>query len=602
MKDIYVLHAKDIEKALPIVAGRPSSWLYLGEDIKQKESISHVLGKENRYFIGDSLQQIAYQQKQPYLDFIAELGVYQKNKRCWWASNTAYRNPILQRDLFSLWCYDALFGKICQEEKGDQERPLVVFVEDRWLYRHLWEHHQKNGPGFHFLSRKSLLPETLKSVLRGIAGRVYMLLKATYEMWRSRSIASKNTIPSGEVNRKQVYIYSWIQDRFFGENGNFDDAYFGRLAQILTKNGLNVAYITQPFLPPALRRRCLDCGKYEFTFLDRYISFSHILKCLFTIFPISYGTKQKWLRVLLWRQMLYEISPVAGAQLYYFAFKSWLKKMNKEEITIIYPFENQPWEKMLCMAARDLNKKVKLIGYQHSTVPLLLLNHFLGAGECNDMPLPNLIAANSEYTLDLLNSAGYGETKLVNGGALRYEHLHQMADNLARRKKKLKTVLVAFPYSVSQSQEMLLAVFNAFGSTDKHRFIIKPHPAVTLERLEIQLSSWPTNFEKTDKPIPEILKEADLVIYSSGTIGLESLLAGVPVIRYCPEHTIGYDAMDAVDEQLVRRCSENNLRQVVLSALNQKDNHPAKEAALGARRFFSPVDEEAWKQIVKCGA
>jgi len=308
MKDTIIVHARDIKKASPIAAKRPFNWLYLGQDIKQRENISQALGKENRYFIGDLLQKAALREKQPFLDFIAQLGLCQKNKLYWWSSNTAYRHPFLRNDLFLLWCYNAILDKICSEKKQDGDRVLFILVEDRWLYRYLWEHSQKNGYGFRFLSRKSVLPEILKSVIRGIASRGYFLLKTTYQVWQSRGIASRRKIISSKGDRQQVYIYSWIQDRFFQGNGKFNDAYLGRLPEILTKNGFNVAYITSPFLYPALKRKCLDYGKYEFTFLDQYIDFGNIVKCLFTLSPISYDSKQRWLRTLLWRQTVYEIS------------------------------------------------------------------------------------------------------------------------------------------------------------------------------------------------------------------------------------------------------------------------------------------------------
>ena len=81
--DIIVLHAGDAKKALPQIADRPFAWLYLGQDIRQRENISRLLGKGNRYLLGDLLQEVAHKEKQPFLDFIAELGRYQKNKRYW---------------------------------------------------------------------------------------------------------------------------------------------------------------------------------------------------------------------------------------------------------------------------------------------------------------------------------------------------------------------------------------------------------------------------------------------------------------------------------------------------------------------------------------
>lgn len=597
MKDgITVLHARDIKKALPIVAGRPFGWLYLGQGIRQRENISRVLGRENRRFTGDLLRQVAYQEKQPFLDFIADLGLQQKNKLHWWASNTAYRNPYLARDLFLPWCYDVVFEKVCLERK-DGERALLVFVENRWLYRHLWERHRKEKSGFHFLSRKSVLPEMLKSVLRGVAGRAYVLLVATYHAWRSRSISSGDNSGGGE-NEKKVYLYSWVQDRFFGQNGKFNDAYFGRLPDILTGDGLNVSYITPLFLSHALKKKCQDGGEYDFTFLDRYINFGDILKCLFIRFPISYDGKQRWVETLLRRQTVNEISSIPTHLLYYLAFRRWLKATSQEKITIIYPFENQPWEKMLCMAAKESGKNIRLVAYQHSSVPPLFLCYFLGAGESKYMPLPDIIVANGEYPLELFNGAGYGKIEFINGGALRYEHLQGMERGSSKQGRKQKIVLVALPYIATLAEEMLLAASDAFKDAGEENIevIIKTHPIEHSKRLADYPLPLPAHFQQTDKPIPEILKESDLLIYAASATGLEAVLTGVPVVKFCSEHIIDLDSLD-VDGRAVRSCFENDMKEVVLGALSEMGNLTWQPAE-NLNKFFSPVDEDVWKQIV----
>lgn len=204
--DIIVLHARDVKEALTQIANKPFAWLYLGQDIKQREDISRVLGRGNRYLIGNLLQEVAHKEKQPFLDFIAELGRYQKNKRHWWASNTAYKSPLTS-SLFLFWCYAAVFDEVCSGKKWGDGKLFLVLVEDRWLYRYLWEQYRGNGSSFSFLSRKSIIPELLKFIARGIAVRGYFLLKAGRQLWHTKGAIGKN-------NGSEIYIYSWVRDRF----------------------------------------------------------------------------------------------------------------------------------------------------------------------------------------------------------------------------------------------------------------------------------------------------------------------------------------------------------------------------------------------------
>jgi hypothetical protein len=602
MKDvIIVLHAQDVKKAWRKVANRPFTWFYLGQDMKQRENISRLLGEERRYLIGTLLQETALKEKQPFLDFIANLGLHQQNRHHWWASDVAYKCPLIN-DFFRLWCYAAVFNQLCSQKKPDSHE-FLIFVEDRWLYRYLWQQHRKDGSNLEFPSRIAIIPEILILIAKGFFYRGYFLTRVGRQILRKRELSGNHKTSSLYQDQENVYIYTWIRDRFFKENGEFESPYFGRLPQLLSDHGFHVTYIAELFLTPALSRRCLAQGKDRFIFLDQYIDFWSMVRRSLSLFRIN-AYKVSPLRTLLLREIAYGFLSSPGRTLEYFAFKRWLKNIKQERITIIYLFENQPWEKLLCLAARESGKNIKLIGYQHSIVPPLLLNYFLGAGEASIMPLPSLIVANGEHTRNLLSNAGYGDTEIVNGGALRYGYMHEIAKGSAGKDENGKTVLVALSYSRNLTEELLISLFNVFQDyTGKDvRFVLKFHPEAPPESLSIRQPDWPAHFEKTDRNMEDILKEVDLVIYSSTTVGLEALVNGVPVIRYYSEHSIDLDPLNAFDERAVKSCSESSLKQVVLSALSEGADPTTKELASEANnlnKFFSPVNEDLWVQIVK---
>ena len=447
------------------------------------------------------------------------------------------------------------------------------------------------------------MPELLKLIAWGIAVRGHFLLRTVWQMWRVKGAVGKKKAPNLANGKENIYIYSWVRDRFFRENGEFESPYFGRLPRFISDNGHNVAYIAESFLTPALRSKCLNQDEFKFIFLDDYINLWSIVRSSLSVFGISSLTGSP-LKILLLREIAHDLPSFPGHILQYVAFRKCLKEIKQEGITIIYPFENQPWDKMLCLAAKESGKNIKLVGYQHSTVPLTLLNYFLGAGESSIMPLPHIIVTNGEYNLNLLKNAGYGETELVNGGALRYGYIHKIDKDSLRKDEASRTVLVAMAYSRNLTEELLRSLFDAFEDLTGEgiTIVVKLHPEVPLESLRTQLPSWPAHFRQTDRPISDILEEVDLVVYSSSTVGLEALLNGVPAVRYCSEHILDLDPLDAFDEGIVRSCSGDNLRQVVLSALREGSNYLAQQPALSTEklnRFFSPVNEDGWRQIVK---
>lgn len=592
MKDsITVLRAGDAKKVLPYLTYRPFTWLYLGQDIRQRESTSQLLGRGHRYFLGDLLQEVAYREKQPFLDFIAELGSHQKNKLRWWASNIAYKSPLTS-NFFLLWCYATVFSKICSEERWGSDKLLLVLVEDCWLYRHLWSLHKEETSKFSFPSRKSIVPELLKSIARGIAVRVYLLFSMGPQLLPTRGNPSKGS-------KSEIYIHSWVRDRFFTEDGKLENPYLGRLPQLIINAGHSITYVPELLLTSALKKKCLSQKEFKLIFLDQYTTPWSLIRSVLSFLSIP-SLPFSPTKTLLLREVAYEFAHCAFPTniLLYTAFKAFLKEVGQERITIIYLFENQPWEKMLCLATKEANRNIKLVGYQHSSIPLLLLNYFLGSGESSTIPLPHVIITDGEYTLKLLKEEGYRGVELVNGGALRYEYLHQRS-SLPTQKRLLKTILVTLPYSRSLTEEMLLAVFSNFKDpVDRQtKLAIKFHPEVPLTSLKIKLPTWPVHFQKVDKPLSEFSKEVDLVIYSSSTIGLEGLLGGIPVVQYRSEHSIELEPLGTTEEK-IRSCSESSMRQVVLSALDGSDNYPNQGGAPSLNNFFSPVDEDVWKGVI----
>jgi surface carbohydrate biosynthesis protein (TIGR04326 family) len=597
--EVIVLHPEDAGKARRATAGRSFSWLYLGQDTARRENIARVMGGGRRHFLGDVLLETAGEQKQPFLDFLTGLGREQPNRRYWWASELSYRNPLTS-DFFQLWCYAALFERIYTETQ-DGHQLLVVFVEDRWLYRHLWQRYRTGATGLKFLSRKWLWPEAFELSARFIAYRLYFLQRVIRHLFQLIKRASHAGQAGSRVEKdgRQVYIHSWIQERFFTGNGEFQDTFFGRLPAILSGKEIQPTYLAHLFLPASLKNKCLASGRFDFSFLDDYLRPGDLLTCFFAFFRINIGRESEHMKTLLRRQALREIF-LHNHLTYYFAYKRWLEESNGERITIIYPFENQPSEKMLCLAAVECGKDIRLIAYQHTTMPAFLLNYFAGSGESDNMPLPEFIVADGTGTLATLEKAGFGTTKLVNGGALRYEYLHHAGDNRPRKGAgKPKAILVALPYMVGLTQEMLLATFHAFAETSTIEVLIKYHPAINAERLGIKLPPWPAHFRVTKQNVTELLQEIDAVVCWSSTMVLEMFLTGVPVIRYRSENNIGLDSLEEMNETGVKSCHENDMREVILSVMNETDL-PAPASGRVIDRFFSRVNEEVWLKVVQC--
>ena len=70
-------------------------------------------------------------------------------------------------------------------------------------------------------------------------------------------------------------------------------------------------------------------------------------------------------------------------------------------------------------------------------------------------------------------------------------------------------------------------------------------------------------------------------------------------IKYGSESTIVQDALDVISEVTMKNCFGNNMMRMVLSALDENSNHLTQEFSKDVSRFFSPVNEEVWREVVE---
>lgn len=605
---ILVFQAKDLDTAAAYASKRRCTWVYLGTDNSQRERIAEVLGPQNRYLLGRLLHEVASQYKQPVLDFIADLGLHQKNQQYWWASKTAYQNP-LGDDFFLLWCFTVVFEVVRLEH--DKDSLVLVLVEDPWLYRQLKEDYRQKGAGkVVFLSAGSLLWPTTRVMARGLAGRVLFLFKAIYKVLESKYLAPKPSAFSGVADRRNVYLYTWVKAESFDDAGAFHDSYFGELPAILTRRDVGVLYVSSLFLSTSLKKKCLAQDAQDFIFLDQYVTMRDVIRSVLARFRIDKDEQHQWMRTLLQRQALYEIASFPRQVLYRLAFTRWLRASDESYMTVVYPFKNQPWERMLCMAADNANKDIALIGYQHSAVAPLELNYFVGATAARKTPMPTGIITSGEIALYQFRQAGFEGVEIVNGGSFRYGTPVVPSMVVPREKGLVRTVLVAMPPVLGLGQELLLSMVRAFGRSqwkDKLRVLVAVPQDVPIEELLSPVADWPSHFQFEDRPLKHVMKKTDVVVYTSTQAGLDALLSGVPVVKYLGESGLNVDPLDMADDRIdriIRACSAEDLQEVVLSTLNEDYHALAQEFnewKESLSQFYSPMDEAAWRRFIGSG-
>ena len=242
-----------------------------------------------------------------------------------------------------------------------------------------------------------------------------------------------------------------------------------------------------------------------------------------------------------------------------FVFFEIFRRMFDENRTItecIYTAEFQPWEAALCAARDAAGVSTRLVGYQHTTVPLNLLNYrhatreFVSTPAEGGRPLPDVIVANGPVGLERLG--GWGGSRVVEGEALRHLHVKDLGESAPAETRPAR-VLVAGSISRAETRALIGLLAQAAPGLAATEIWIKGHPACPVEPLLRERSlALPERWRVVTESIDESLRQVRVAIVLSTTVGLEALAAGCAVIRPLFPDVLSTSPLDGFEERYER--------------------------------------------------
>jgi hypothetical protein len=262
--------------------------------------------------------------------------------------------------------------------------------------------------------------------------------------------------------------------------------------------------------------------------------------------------------------------------------------------TLVFPFENRSWEKLLVLAARK--KEVSMIiGYQHSSLTNRHLAFEVPDNESTEKYLPDSIITVGNVTADYLNNLSplYKNRLLIAGSLRRVEVVENSSLPDA-------SILVAISSSFSEALRLLLHL-NKYGRESKVPIIIRSHPTIPIKEL-FDSFQFPSNISLSEgRTLTEDILSVSMVAYSSSTVCLEGMLYGrLPVF---------VDIGDLPDgDPILGTCSvkytvneEKDLLMIIneYKSMDTKSRGDlSKKAKVYAENYLQKVDEQKFEIIV----
>lgn len=526
---------------------------YLGYDFRSKKILTGA--GFDVYDTRELISETAHQIKFDFINYITEVGKKQKNSLKWWASKIASKSD-LQTDFFANTCLLFACTRIVSAHSSG-----IIVTDDVRIYLLL-----KSNFDFQItLLNKS---DVQKEVLLVVAKKGAAFFAKRFSFVVSRLIYNFKVQRQLKKSKEQsVFLYSWVEDRSFNkEDGKYDDPYFPDINKYVNKG---IVRFCPYYARPDLIKRLAKSSKVDG--LSNYSSVIKVMRSSFYLFrPKKIIPFNKYDLTSLWRFEVLSENSDSSYISHIHDYLCWKVFFSTNSGNLIYPFENQPWEKIMILANRT--KKVKLLGAMHTTIHKLLLPFHTTDKELEYMPLPEWIISNSSVSQKMYESYfEKAKVKIVAGGSLRF-HNNKIALKETSDKPAIGVMLSCV---ASQTKEQLDDLFANAG--DQFQYLVKRHPDLYVD------------IEETDDikifkgSAVELYQNVQAIVYCSSTSGMEAFAFGLPVFRLRTQF-------------LDLETGENSFSPFVINSIGdiQRNNITFHDP----QPVFSEVKEEVWKQVL----
>lgn len=335
---------------------------------------------------------------------------------------------------------------------------------------------------------------------------------------------------------------TYIDDRTIGADGLWRDRYFGDLPDWLARDGRRIGWLwfdwAQDIDPARLaglaarHAPALTCGEL--------VGWRGVVAALL-------GKFNAW-RAAPWMKLSVDGVDLGGVlrldlqwavpgatdidRLLFRGVGRALARAGIRPQRIVYPFENQGWERMLCAGVHRHLPGVPLTAYVHAAYSPYCLSYYPTPAFWSSPQSPDRVVALSEpLAAALVADDGYPAGRVVAAGALRYPQV--FAAPVPPRPTG-GNILAALPGGPGDALELvrfaLAPPIVGLGAP----IVLKPHPT-TIRLLRPLLTGLPPHVQVFDGSMEAAIADCAVAIYSGGASLLDLLAHGRPaVIRAAP--------------------------------------------------------------------
>ncbi|MCK4532950.1 hypothetical protein KAU39_04130 [bacterium] len=251
----------------------------------------------------------------------------------------------------------------------------------------------------------------------------------------------------------------------------------------------------------------------------------------------------------------------------------------ENDIVITYLAENHAWEKALNIAGHK-RKNFKIIGIQHTHVPLLLLNYFNYKEELKEgddiqtMPKPDYLACVGNIPAKLFKNMGWDKKRVFILGNIRFQHYRYLLTHRVIWKERKNRIIIALSIVPEEAKEVLLYAYQAFRDKPNYQILIKGHPLLDIFKLvkSLKIKMDKDIFEFVNTPLTRLLPLSKATVVTGSSAALESIASQCPVIIPRLVSTVDINPLSGITDLAVYAGGPKELRKVVDEIMTKRES------------------------------
>ena len=358
----------------------------------------------------------------------------------------------------------------------------------------------------------------------------FLILKIIIKETFITTHKKKYKISGINKNKNEKVIVSWAYKKDFSKDGTYKDRYFNITSKDNKKISWFLIYMDE--IKPA---------KMD----DNILLFSQkIISKKFNLFKIITKLVANILNskfdpyiFLIYNSSFFEVSLEVK--------KAFFNHYDKNIKTIIMPYESQPFQNEIILEAKKKMKKVRTIGYVHSS-PCSIPSNFI-----YNYSSPDKIIVNGKDQMHCFKKyLGWNSKKIELIPSIR----------LKKKDKKNMGNNIFLPINFNSPKKIILDFKNFFINNPNilTNFNIKNHPACARSKKHLELASnlkKIINLLNKNLKIDKKIKNSSIFIGATGSI-IEAIERKIKVIHYC-------------ENPYIERYSTNIWKSLVIKKINK---------------------------------